>query len=223
MQIQTSIGKFYQRYKKQRICQYTTDYDTHLRLRIEEENKTKSGKTRKQVNVSTVATSTEGTPAVDDPQRANHIGLPNTASRADSPASSLPDEQTGVKIEENEDEEEDDDEDSDDSAPVRAPSRKRRRPNQYGSPDTPFVVEDSNSGSDSEEDEDDREASLPPAPSPPPPTVVQPVRSLEPVIPVVSAPQAPPTVTAPAPPPKPSPAPVSSDQIDYHDDQIQEI
>lgn len=146
--------------------------------------------------------------------------MPNTASRADSPASSLPDEQIGgIKVEENEDDD-DDDEDTDDSAPVRAPSRRKRRPNQYGSPDTPFVVEDSNSGSDSDEDGDEREASLPPAPLPPPPAVVQPVRSLETVTPV-AAPQATLSDTAaPLPPSKPSPALVSSDEIDYLDDQI---
>ncbi|GAA5922533.1 SWI/SNF chromatin-remodeling complex subunit SNF5 [Sporobolomyces koalae] len=186
-------GKFYQRYRKNRVCQYTRDLETHRRLqRPPAEAKAKTGKRLRRGNTSATTTPMEGTPALaesDTPTRSNPQSLP---SRVESPASLAPPDETrrtDVVDDDDDDEQDEEEEESDDSQPVRAP-RKRRRANHYGSPDTPFVQDDSNSDSDSNEDEDEDDAPSPPAPPPPPPRAPNPLRAPEP--------SAPPAVPMPA-------------------------
>ncbi|GAA5949625.1 hypothetical protein JCM3765_002729 [Sporobolomyces pararoseus] len=194
-----TCGKFYQRYRKQRVCQYTTNYDHHLQLRNQEEAKANPSKRIKRGTASVATTSTEGTPAMIDARPRGKSGPPQTASRSDSPSTSLQRSKRGDDVED-EEEEEDEEGNSDDSDPVRPPTRKKRRANHYGSPDTPFVIESSDSGSDSEDesDEDEPNEGTAAPPPPPPPTRSNPIQA-QPVAPRLPS-SAPNTV-----PPEPQP------------------
>ncbi|GAA6058727.1 hypothetical protein JCM10212_003415 [Sporobolomyces blumeae] len=210
-----TCGKFYHRFKKQRPCTYTTDLDTHLREKAEQEAKAKAAKSRKRggAAAASVMASLEGTPALDDPRRVTLSGQQTPASQALSPASSFPVEGG---------------DDSDDTASAASP-RKRRRAAHYGSPDTAFVQPDSDSGSDSEEGEGGGSPPVPrstrqsaPAQSPVPPTTPAPAPAPAPPPEKTapSAPVAPPAGQAPTPAPQPLPwmqaaaAEIRSKQVD---------
>ncbi|GAA5857171.1 hypothetical protein JCM8547_009352 [Rhodosporidiobolus lusitaniae] len=115
-----TCGKHFHRYKRQRPCEYTREFDTHMRLRTEQDAvKGKSSKSKKG-GVEAIA--------AEETRSARTSGRGTPASQAMSPASSH--------------------DDSDDSEAV-GPSRKRRG-NYYGSPDTPFVNLDSDDSNDDE-------------------------------------------------------------------------
>ncbi|BGP12836.1 SWI/SNF chromatin-remodeling complex subunit [Rhodosporidiobolus nylandii] len=114
-------GKYFHRYKRQRPCTYTRDLDTHLRLRAEEDAKSK-GKKRGAEGAASEDVNTR-------PARSNARSAP--ASRAMSPGSSIHDG-------------------GDDSDASSSGSPRKRRTGYYGSPDTPFVQLDSDD-SDEEE------------------------------------------------------------------------
>ncbi|GAA5869745.1 hypothetical protein JCM1840_000577 [Sporobolomyces johnsonii] len=131
-----TCGKFYHRYKRQRPCVYTTDLETHLRYKQEEDAKANASKAKKAGDGAASTATGEGPSAVEEVRRSNRSGRGTPASQAMSPASSLHG-----------------DEDSDDSDSAPSKGGKRRRAAHYGSPDMPFVhldSADSDSGSESE-------------------------------------------------------------------------
>ncbi|GAA6021348.1 hypothetical protein JCM11491_004755 [Sporobolomyces phaffii] len=182
-----TCGKFYQRFRKQRGCKYTTDYDTHFR----QVNPSKARRLDQQAAAAAALPPAEGNPAHIQSGQPDHDGLPRLASRDETSTTSL--RRADARQGGDDDEDQEEGEDSDDSAPVRPPRRKRRA-NHYGSPDTPFVADDSNSDSNSDEDSsnDEDEANEEPPPPPPPraPAPVQPRPT--------PAPPPPPQVAAPA-------------------------
>ena len=174
-----STGKHYNRFRRQRICEYTTDYNFHAAARAKEESNKEATKPHRgnRGTASVATTSTEGTPAALGVQPPSRGGPPQSsvAATGSSLAVQIPSVRTG-KL--GADDDEDDEGNSDDSDPVRAPVRKKRRPNHYGSPDTPFVANDSNSGTGSDDsDEDDEEGHHEPN-GPSPPTRPEPPPSL---------------------------------------------
>lgn len=173
-------GKYFHRYKRQRPCTYTRDYETHLRLRVDDD--VKNPKPRKRGGAAAAAVAAAGVAAgmaEAAARSARTSGRGTPASQAMSPQSSG---------------QEDDSDDDDDDEPVLPHGAKRRRPAaHYGSPDTPFVqldTDDSGRSSGEGSPPATRQRTLPPGqPSPPPPGM-----------PTIPGPAA---VTAPLPVPSP--------------------
>ncbi|GAA5834515.1 hypothetical protein JCM9279_004339 [Rhodotorula babjevae] len=173
-----TCGKYFHRYKRQRPCAYTRDYETHLRLRVDDD--VKNPKPRKRGGAAAAAlAAAEMAEAAARSARTSGRGTP--ASQAMSPQSSG---------------QEDDSDDDDDDEPVLPHGARRRRPAaHYGSPDTPFVQLDSDdSGRSSVEGSPPatRQRTLPPGQPSPPPLGM-------PTIPGPAAVTAPPPVPAPQP------------------------
>ncbi|GAA5908200.1 SWI/SNF chromatin-remodeling complex subunit SNF5 [Sporobolomyces salmoneus] len=152
-----ACGKHYNRFRKQRICEYTTDPNFHAAAKAKETNP-------------------RGRPAASTTKEGVVRGRPrkqqNGPSRA-AESSTLQIPAVKTNGDDNDEGDDDDDEeagDSDESEQVRAPTRKKRRPNQYGSPDTPFVADDSDSGSaSSDSSSDEEQAAETTVVAPPPP------------------------------------------------------
>ncbi|GAA5904355.1 hypothetical protein JCM6882_003204 [Rhodosporidiobolus microsporus] len=146
-----TCGKFFHRYKRQRPCVYTRDYDTHFQQKAAEDAKKPSRSKKAAPAIGAVVAED----AADRSARTSGRGTP--VSQAMSPESDGHDQEG---------------DDSDDSS---ASSPRKKRGNYYGSPDTPFVNLDSD---DSEEEESVAGGSPPPPPStrqhPSPPPQPQP-------------------------------------------------
>ncbi|GAA5994848.1 uncharacterized protein JCM10292_004388 [Rhodotorula paludigena] len=180
-----TCGKFFHRYKRQRPCTYTTDVETHLRIKAEEDAKNPKLRSKKSKAAAAANAARAAAAAEQAAQSLRSSGRATPASQAMSPQSS--------GIDEDSDEEEDEG--------PRPP--KRRRAAHYGSPDTPFVNLDSD-----ESDEESVDGSppatrqrvgVPPPPlaSPPPPALTQPA--------VVEQPAPAATAQPAGPPPQPLP------------------
>ncbi|GAA5823629.1 hypothetical protein JCM3770_000703 [Rhodotorula araucariae] len=120
-----TCGKYFHRYKRQRPCTYTRDYDTHARIRAQEE--AQNPKPRKKGSAAAAATIAAGVAA----EYAEAAARSSRTSGRETPVSqALSPQSSGQEDESDEDEDED---------PVLPRGVKRRRPAHYGSPDTPFV------------------------------------------------------------------------------------
>ncbi|GAA5832924.1 hypothetical protein JCM11251_000532 [Rhodosporidiobolus azoricus] len=133
-----TCGKFFHRYKRQRPCVYTRDYDTHLRIKAEEDAKKPSRSKKAAAPVGAVIAEDAAILSA----RSSGRGTP--VSQAMSPESDV------VELE------------GDDSDGSSAGSPRKKRGGYYGSPDTPFVQLDSD---DSDEEQSAAEGSPPPPPS----------------------------------------------------------
>ncbi|GAA5908806.1 hypothetical protein JCM8208_006794 [Rhodotorula glutinis] len=180
-----TCGKYFHRYKRQRPCTYTRDYDTHVRLRVDDDVKNPHPRPRKRGGAAAAAAAAGVAAEMAEAaaRSARTSGRATPASQAMSPQSSG---------------QEDDSDDDDDDEPVLPHGARRRRPAaHYGSPDTPFVQLDSDDSARSSGEGPPpatRQRTLPPGqPSPPPPGM-----------PTIPGPVA---VTAPAPVPAPQPLP----------------
>lgn len=156
----SSTGKYYHRFKRQRPCTYTRDFDTHKAIAAKQNPaapRRKRGRAPGGARVEVVAAE-----EAEKTRSARTSGRGTPASQALSPVSSAHEEE------------------SEDNA-SSAPSQKRKRTAQYGSPDRPFVQSDSgNSEADSDENEEGAPpparrrsgtSTVGPTPPPPPPAV----------------------------------------------------
>ncbi|GAA5864456.1 hypothetical protein JCM3774_005133 [Rhodotorula dairenensis] len=126
-------GKYFHRYKRNRPCVYTRDAEPHQAVAAKLPPPKRRGRARDPARVEAIAN--EAARANEATSSARTSGRATPASQALSPVSSAHEGDS------------DDDESS-------APSLKRKRVAQYGSPDRPFVQSDSgNSDLDSDDPE----------------------------------------------------------------------
>ncbi|KAG0664242.1 SWI/SNF chromatin-remodeling complex subunit [Rhodotorula mucilaginosa] len=127
-------GKYFHRYKRNRPCVYTREFEPHQALvALQPPKKQRRGRGREPGRVGAIANEAASANEANPATRTSSRGTP--VSQALSPVSSAHEGES------------DDDESS-------APSLKRKRVAQYGSPDRPFVQSDSgNSDLDSDDPE----------------------------------------------------------------------